>query len=74
MESILLGALAVAGFNSNPKDKKDLKTNKYNPNDLQKKYGSNMQGNMDSIERNQAQSLGDSIKDKRPEYFKQFDE
>ena len=74
MESMLLGALAVAGFNSNPKDKKNLKTNNYKSNDLEKRYSSNMQHNMDSIERNQAQSLGDSIREKRPEYFKQFDE
>jgi len=74
MESMLLGALAVAGFNSNPKDKKNLKTNNYKSNDLEKRYSSNMQHNMDSMERNQAQSLGDSIREKRPEYFKQFDE
>jgi len=74
MESILLGALAVAGFNSNPIDKKNLKTNKYNPNDLEKRYSSNTQGKMNKLERNQAQSLVDSIKEKKPEYFKQFDE
>ena len=73
MESILLGALAVTGYNS--KNKKNTKTtNKYNPKELDKNYNSNMLNKMNTIEKNQAQNLVDSIKKNKPEYFKQFDE
>ena len=76
MESLLLGALAVAGINStsNKKNKKNIKSKKYNHNELDKKYGSNMEKKMNTVERVQANNLIRSIKNQTPEYFKQFDE
>jgi len=75
MESLLLGALAVAGYKSsnNKKNKKIIKSKKYNHN-VDKKYGSNMEHKMNILEKNQASNLVKSIKNHSPEYFKQFDE
>ena len=75
MESILLGALAVAGYNSskNNKDKKSKKSS-YNSKDLDSKYNSNIESNMNKLEKNQANNLITSIKEKKPEFFRQFDE
>jgi len=74
MKSLLLEAITVAGFNRNAKNKKKNLKNKYNPKTLEKKYGSNMEYKMNTIEKNQAKNLVKSIKENRPEYFKQFDE
>jgi len=73
MESLLLGGLALAGFNS-PKKKKNIKRKQNGPRELDNSYSSNMDGKMRKLERKQAQSLVSSIKEQKPEYFKQFDE
>ena len=66
MESILLGALAMTGFNSTGKnkDKKKLKKPKIEP-----RYKSDIESNMNKLEKKQAHQLKNT-----PEYFKQFDE
>ena len=70
MESILLGGLAWAGFNTiNTIETKETKNNK-----LDDSYGSNISGKMKNIEKNQANNLKNSIFEKKPEFFKQFDE
>jgi len=69
MESILLGALAVTGYNSSKKNKKTNKKN-YNPNELNSSYKSNIENTMNKIEKNQASTL----KENKPEYFAQFDQ
>jgi len=74
MESILLGSLAVAGYNLSKKDKKGKKNKKYNPNTLDSTYNSNMVNKMNNLERVQASNLVSSIKNRKPEYFSQFDE
>ena len=73
MESLLLGGLALAGFNS-PKKKKNIKRKQNGPRELDNSYNSNMDGKMRKLERKQAQNLVSSIKEQKPEYFKQFDE
>jgi len=74
MESILLGSLAVAGYNLSKKDKKVKKNKKYNPNTLDSTYNSDMINKMNNLERVQASNLVSSIKNRKPEYFSQFDE
>ena len=74
MESILLGSLAVAGYNLSKKGKKVKKNKKYNPNTLDSTYNSNMVNKMNNLERVQASNLVSSIKNRKPEYFSQFDE
>ena len=74
MESILLGSLALAGYNLSKKDKNLKKNKKYNPRVLDSKYNSNMQYKMNKLERDQASNLASSIKNRRPDFFKQFDE
>jgi hypothetical protein len=74
MESLLLGALAVAGFNTSKKVKKSKNREKFSPNELNSQYSSNIEDKMDKIEQAQASNLIQSIKEKKPEYFKQFDE
>ena len=93
MESILLGALAVAGYNSSKagynsskagynsskagynSSKKDNKRRKnYNPKELDSTYNSNMENNMNQLQKTQADNLVKSIKKKKPDYFSQFDE
>jgi hypothetical protein len=70
MESILLGGLALAGFNtSKTEDKKKPSKKK-----LDESYGSNISGKINKMEKNQARNLKNSILQKRPEFFKQFDE
>jgi hypothetical protein len=67
MESILLGGLALAGFNTvNPKDNKKKK--------IDDSYGSNMSDIVKNMEKNQAKNLKNSIIEKKPEFLKQFDE
>ena len=74
MESILLGSLAIAGYKLSKKDKNLKKNKKYNPRVLDSKYNSNMQYKMNKLERDQASNLVSSIKNRRPDFFKQFDE
>ena len=69
MESILLGALAVTGYNSTKKNKNPNKKN-YNPNELNSSYKSNIENTMNKLEKNQASTL----KENKPEYFTQFDQ
>lgn len=75
MESILLGGLALAGFNSN---KTKINSNKApqvlsgERNSFPK--GSNISGTMNTIQQNQARNLVTSIQKNKPDYFKQFDE
>ncbi|NBQ17845.1 hypothetical protein EBU24_06015, partial [bacterium] len=64
----LLGGLAWAGFNT-VKSKETIKNNKFDDS-----YGSNISGKMKNIEKNQANNLKNSIFEKKPEFFKQFDE
>ena len=71
MESILLGGLALAGFNTS-KPNENKKVNKKKK--LDDSYGSNISGKMKKMEQNQAQNLKKSIQQNRPEFFKQFDE
>ena len=75
MESILLGGLALVGFNTVNTNK----SNTINPKvDKQKKiddsYGSNISGKIKNMEKNQAKNLKNSIIEKKPEFYKQFDE
>jgi hypothetical protein len=71
MESILLGGLALAGFNTSTikETKKINKTQK-----LDDSYGSNISGKIRNVENTQASNLKNSILEKKPEFFKQFDE
>ena len=69
MESILLGALAVTGYNSSKKNKKTNKKT-YDPNELNSTYKSNIENTMNKLEKNQASKL----KENKPEYFAQFDQ
>jgi hypothetical protein len=71
MESILLGGLALAGFNTS-KPKEPLKINKKQK--LDDSYGTNISDKMNKIEKIQANNLKKSIFEKKPEFFKQFDE
>jgi len=71
MESILLGGLALAGFNTS-KPKEALKINKKQK--LDDSYGTNISDKMNKIEKIQANNLKKSILEKKPEFFKQFDE
>ena len=71
MESILLGGLALAGFNTS-KPKEPLKINKKQK--LDDSYGTNISDKMNKIEKTQANNLKKSIFEKKPEFFKQFDE
>ena len=71
MESILLYGLALTGLNtSNNKD--HLKINKKQK--LDDSYGTNISKKMNKIEKTQATNLKKSIIQKKPEFFKQFDE
>jgi len=71
MESILLYGLALTGLNtSNNKD--HLKINKKQK--LDDSYGTNISEKMNKIEKKQAKNLKKSIIEKKPEFFKQFDE
>ena len=71
MESILLCGLALTGLNtSNNKD--HLKINKKQK--LDDSYGTNISKKMNKIEKTQATNLKKSIIQKKPEFFKQFDE
>jgi len=86
MESLLLGALAVAGFNSskasfnsskvsfNSSKKNKKNKEKFSSKDLDSKYGSDLDNKMIQIEKTQASNLVNSIKENKPEFFKQFDE
>jgi len=49
MESLLLGALAVTGMNSSKQDKKFKNSQKYDPNELNSKYNSNMENIMGQL-------------------------
>ena len=69
MESILLGALAVTGYNSAKKNKNPNKKT-YDPNELNSTYKSNIENTMNKLEKNQASTL----KENKPEYFTQFDQ
>ena len=71
MESILLSGLALAGFNTSTikETKKINKTQK-----LDDSYGSNISGKIKNVENTQASNLKNSILEKKPEFFKQFDE
>jgi hypothetical protein len=71
MESILLGGLALAGFNTS-KPKEPLKINKKQK--LDDSYETNISDKMNKIEKTQANNLKKSIFEKKPEFFKQFDE
>ena len=71
MESILLGGLALAGFNTS-KSKEPLKINKKQK--LDDSYGTNISDKMNKIEKTQANNLKKSILENKPEFFKQFDE
>jgi hypothetical protein len=71
MESILLGGLALAGFNTS-KSKESLKINKKQK--LDDSYGTNISDKMNKIEKIQANNLKNSIIENKPEFFKQFDE
>ena len=79
MESLLLGALAVAGFNStknvfNSSKKNKKNKEKFSSKDLNSKYGSDIDNKMIKLEKMQASNLVNSIKENKPEFFKQFDE
>jgi len=71
MESILLGGLALAGFNTS-KSREPLKINKKQK--LDDSYGTNISDKMNKIEKTQANNLKKSILENKPEFFKQFDE
>ena len=71
MESILLGGLALAGFNTS-KSREPLKINKKQK--LDDSYGTNIRDKMNKIEKSQANNLKKSILENKPEFFKQFDE
>ena len=71
MESILLYGLSLAGFNTS-NTKEPLKINKKQK--LDESYGSNISDKMNKIEKMQANNLKKSIIEKKPEFFKQFDE
>ena len=71
MESILLGGLALVGFNTS-KSKEPLKINKKQK--LDDSYGTNISDKMNKIEKIQANNLKKSIIENKPEFFKQFDE
>jgi len=69
MESILLGALAVTGYNSSKKNKNPNKKT-YDQNELNSTYKSNIENTMNKLEKIQASTL----KENKPEYFTQFDQ
>ena len=71
MESILLYGLSLAGFNTS-NTKEPLKINKKQK--LDDSYGTNISGKMNKIEKMQANNLKKSIIEKKPDFFKQFDE
>ena len=70
MESILLGGLALAGFNTSKPEEKKIQKKK----NLDDSYGSNISDKINKIEKNQANNLKNSIQQNRPEFLKQFDE
>ena len=71
MESLLLYGLSLAGFNTS-NTKEPLKINKKQK--LDDSYGSNTSDKMNKIEKMQANNLKKSIIEKKPDFFKQFDE
>ena len=71
MESILLYGLSLAGFNTS-NTKEPLKINKKQK--LDDSYGTNISDKMNKIEKMQANNLKKSIIEKKPDFFKQFDE
>ena len=71
MESILLYGLALTGYNTS-KTKEPLKINKKQK--LDDSYETNTSEKMNNIEKTQAKNLKKSINEKKPEFFKQFDE
>ena len=75
MESILLSGLALVGFNTvNPKESNIINHKVDKQKKINNSYGSNISGKMRNIEKNQAKNLKNSIIEKKPEFFKQFDE
>ena len=75
MESILLGGLALVGFNTvNSKESNTINPKVDKQNKLDNLHGSNISGKMKNMEKNQAKNLKNSIIEKKPEFFKQFDE
>jgi len=74
MESILLGGLALVGFNNVNSKESNAINSKDNNKKIDDSYGSNISDRMKNMEKNQAKNLKNSITEKKPEFFKQFDE